>query len=114
MASSPALRFTSCAKENNKTTCNLQSPPTAAAAAAALHSTTTAAATSHAHAMMTSSVANKDNHLKEETLWSVFHKLKAVLDAPLVEKKMHQVTYDDSKRIVDMTEILPNLFIGDE
>ena len=24
------------------------------------------------------------------------------------------VTYDDSKRVVDMTEVLPNLFIGDE
>ena len=52
--------------------------------------------------------------IKEETLWSVFHKLKAVLEAPVTEKKQHQVTYDDSKRVVDMTEILPNLFIGDE
>ena len=24
------------------------------------------------------------------------------------------VTYDDSRRVVDMTEILPNLFVGDE
>ena len=57
---------------------------------------------------------NKAPESKEETLWSVFHKLKGVLDAPSVEKKAHHVTYDDSKRIVDMTEILPNLFIGDE
>ena len=26
----------------------------------------------------------------------------------------HEIRYDDSKRVVDMTEILPNLFIGDE
>ena len=24
------------------------------------------------------------------------------------------MTYDDSRRVVDMTEILPNLFVGDE
>ena len=26
----------------------------------------------------------------------------------------HEIRYDDSKRVVDMTEIIPNLFIGDE
>ena len=88
---------------------------------------------------------------KEETLWSVFHRLKAVLDTPPDEKSSlekhsghlseinsgspctrvrdryghrhstnsgrrvhHEVIYDDSKRVVDMTEIQPNLFIGDE
>ena len=48
------------------------------------------------------------------TLWSTYYEIKAVLDAPLIEKRAVRVIYDDSKRIVDMTEILPNLFIGDE
>ena len=55
---------------------------------------------------------------EEESLWPVFHKLKAVLETRPEKKAAGgsgcQVTYDDSKRIVDMTEILPNLFIGDE
>ena len=48
------------------------------------------------------------------TLWSTYHEIKAVLDAPAVEKRNIRVIYDDSRRVVDMTEIFPNLFIGDE
>lgn len=48
------------------------------------------------------------------TLWSTYHDLKAVLDAPLIEKRVVATIYDDSKRIVNMTEIFPSLFIGDE
>merc|ERR1711884_780779 len=56
-----------------------------------------------------------DTEHREESLWSLFHKLKAVLEnPPAVERKTHPVTYDDSRRVVDMTEILPNLFVGDE
>ena len=93
---------------------------------------------------------------KEDTLWTVFHRLKAVFEPPIervpssslrsvssmgaVERISpvkqsrpgngtrsgrndargatsvrvhHDIIYDDSKRVVDMTEILPNLFIGD-
>ena len=93
---------------------------------------------------------------KEDTLWTVFHRLKAVFEPPIervpssslrsvslmgaVEgispvkqskpgngtrsgrngargatsaRVHHDIIYDDSKRVVDMTEILPNLFIGD-
>ena len=89
---------------------------------------------------------NGANIQKEETLWSVFHRLKAVLETPLDDtsprktrsgyssesskhasssgsrcgrsgggggRVHHEVIYDDSKRVVDMTEIQPNLFIGD-
>ena len=81
---------------------------------------------------------------KEDTLWTVFHRLKAVFEIPIEEPSSlgsgsnqlsdgainqtgsgrtsrnggarvhHEIRYDDSKRVVDMTEILPNLFIGDE
>ena len=83
---------------------------------------------------------------REDTLWTVFHRLKAVFDVPLDDSSSHggafnssadgisnhsssgrssrnsnggarihhDIIYDDSKRVVDMTEILPNLFIGDE
>ena len=71
----------------------------------------------------------------------MFHRLKAVFDVSLDESSSHggidassnhsssgrssrnsfgsgrvhhDIIYDDSKRVVDMTEILPNLFIGDE
>ena len=82
------------------------------------------------------------NIQKEDTLWTVFHRLKAVLEVPMNDtssvescslegsgrhsdknrsgsnrvssRLRHDVIYDDSKRIVDMTEIRPNLFIGDE
>jgi hypothetical protein len=48
------------------------------------------------------------------TLWSVFHDLKSVVDKPNVERRLTPVFVDDSGRLVDMTEIFPNLFIGDE
>jgi hypothetical protein len=48
------------------------------------------------------------------SLWSVFNDLKAVVDKPTVERRMTAVFFDDSSRIVNMTEIFPNLFIGDE
>ena len=78
---------------------------------------------------------------REDTLWTVFHRLKAVFDVSSDESSLHggadassnhsssgrssrnscgsgrvhhDIIYDDSKRVVDMTEILPNLFIGDE
>ena len=79
---------------------------------------------------------------KEDTLWTVFHRLKAVFEPPIEDPSSlgsgscqmsdgasnksgrssrnggcrvhHEIIYDDSKRVVDMTEILPNLFIGDE
>ena len=85
------------------------------------------------------------NIQKEDTLWTVFHRLKAVQEVPMNDtssvescsgwsfegrgrhsdnnrsgsnrvssRLRHDVIYDDSKRIVDMTEICPNLFIGDE
>ena len=73
----------------------------------------------------------------------MFHRLKAVFEIPIDEPSSrgsvsnqmsdgainqpgggrscrngarvhHEIRYDDSKRVVDMTEILPNLFIGDE
>ena len=37
-----------------------------------------------------------------------------MLEAPVIEKRKVQTIYDDSRRIVDMTEIKPNLYIGDE
>ena len=85
------------------------------------------------------------NIQKEDTLWTVFHRLKSVLEVPMNDtsslescsgwssegggrhsnnnrsgsnrvssRLRHDVIYDDSKRVVDMTEIRPNLFIGDE
>ena len=48
------------------------------------------------------------------SLWSVFYDLKAVVDKPIVERRLTPVFIDDSSRIVNMTEIFPNLFIGDE
>lgn len=52
----------------------------------------------------------------EENLWAIYHQLKAVLDSPAAvsRRRAHSVIFDDSGRLVDMTEILPNLFIGDE
>ena len=51
---------------------------------------------------------------QEPTLWSTYHDIKAVLEAPAIEKRQVQVLVDDSKRIVDMTLIQPNLYIGAE
>lgn len=60
---------------------------------------------------MTSTNTNRGT---SPTLWSTYYEIKAVLEAPLVEKRNVAVIYDDSRRVVDMTEIKPNLFIGDE
>ena len=99
----------------------------------------------HPSSMIESTDNSYYNIQKEDTLWTVFHRLKAVLevsmnDTPSLEycfgwssegggrhsnnnrngsnrvssRLRHDVIYDDSKRIVDMTEIRPNLFIGDE
>ena len=81
---------------------------------------------------------------REDTLWSSFYRLKHVLEQPTEDgnsngsgtnqssessnshtasgrsnrnggcRVHHDIRYDDSKRIVDMSEIMPNLFIGDE
>ncbi len=48
------------------------------------------------------------------TLWSTYKDLKAVLDARSVEKRVVQVIYDDSKRVVNISEVCRNLYIGDE
>lgn len=53
------------------------------------------------------------------TLWSTYHEIKAILEAPVIEKRNVPTIYDDSRRIVDMTEINytnenTNLFIGDK
>ena len=48
------------------------------------------------------------------TLWSKYYEIKAVLEAPAIEKRNVAIIYDDSRRIVDMTQICPNLYIGDE
>ena len=61
---------------------------------------------------MSSNSTNK--HFAEPTLWSTYHDIKAVLEAPAIEKRQVQVLVDDSNRIVDMTLIKPNLYIGDE
>ena len=47
-------------------------------------------------------------------MWTVFKELHAVLQAPVIEKRVVTVLKDDSGRRVDMTEIRTNLFIGDE
>ena len=59
---------------------------------------------------MTSNYTNN----QEPTLWSTYHDIKAVLEAPAIEKRQVQVLVDDSIRIVDMTLIQPNLYIGAE
>ena len=48
------------------------------------------------------------------TLWSTYHEIRNVLDKPVIEKRVTNIIYDDSKRVVDLTEIKPNLYIGDE
>ena len=47
-------------------------------------------------------------------MWTVFRQLQAVLQTPVVEKRVVTILQDDSGRRVDMTEIRTNLFIGDE
>jgi len=48
------------------------------------------------------------------SLWNVFHDLKSIVDHPVVDKYVAPILIDDSGRLVNMTEIYPNLFIGDE
>ena len=55
-----------------------------------------------------------DRGPRSPTLWTTYHEIKAVIDVPLERKRVVQIIYDDSNRVVDMTEIAPNLFIGDE
>jgi len=47
-------------------------------------------------------------------MWPGFRELQSVLQAPSVEKRVVKLVQDDSGRLVDMTEIRNNLFIGDE
>ena len=47
-------------------------------------------------------------------MWPGFRELQCVLAAPSVEKRLAPVLYDDSGRLVDMTMVWENLFIGDE
>ncbi len=48
------------------------------------------------------------------SLWTIFHDLKSIVDQPVIEKCQAPIFIDDSGRLVNMTEIFPNLFIGDE
>ena len=47
-------------------------------------------------------------------MWPGFRELQCVLAAPSVEKRLATVLHDDSGRLVDMTRVRENLFIGDE
>ena len=47
-------------------------------------------------------------------MWTVFKELQAILQAPVIEKRVVTILKDDSGRRVDMTEIRTNIFLGDE
>ena len=47
-------------------------------------------------------------------MWPGFRELQCVLAAPCVEKRLAPVLHDDSGRLVDMTRVRENLYIGDE
>ena len=47
-------------------------------------------------------------------MWPGFRELQCVLAAPSVEKRLAPVLHDDSGRLVDMSMVRENLFIGDE
>ena len=47
-------------------------------------------------------------------MWPGFRELQSVLQTPSVQKRVTKLLQDDSGRLVDMTEIRSNLFIGDE
>ena len=47
-------------------------------------------------------------------MWPGFRELQCVLAAPSVEKRLAPVLHDDSGRLVDMTRVRENLYIGDE
>ena len=59
---------------------------------------------------------------REDTLWSKYKEIKKVLDQPrgyLLHKQAglsldSNPRYDDSGRLVDMSEVQDNLFIGSE
>ena len=47
-------------------------------------------------------------------MWPGFRELQCVLAAPSVEKRLAPLLHDDSGRLVDMSMVRENLFIGDE
>ena len=47
-------------------------------------------------------------------MWPGFRELQCVLAAPSVEKRLAPVLHDDSGRLVDMSVVRENLYIGDE
>ena len=47
-------------------------------------------------------------------MWPGFRELQCVLAAPSVEKRLAPVLHDDSGRLVDMTRVRENLYIGAE
>ena len=47
-------------------------------------------------------------------MWPGFRELQCVLAAPSVEKRLAPVLHDDSGRLVDMSMVRENLYIGDE
>ena len=47
-------------------------------------------------------------------MWPGFRELQSVMQTSSVEKRVVTTLKDDSGRLVDMTEIRDNLFIGDE
>uniref|UniRef100_A0A0K2U708 Dual specificity protein phosphatase n=2 Tax=Lepeophtheirus salmonis TaxID=72036 RepID=A0A0K2U708_LEPSM len=61
---------------------------------------------------MSYNLYNEDGH---KSLWNIVSDLKEVLATPVdLSNKQPPVLYDDSKRLVNMTEIMENLYIGDE
>ena len=63
---------------------------------------------------MSASTNNTNKRGSSPTLWSTYHEIRKVLDKPVIEKRVTNIIYDDSKRVVDLTEIKPNLYIGGE
>jgi len=47
-------------------------------------------------------------------MWTRFAEMKQVLDEPVIHKRIINQLYDDSGRLVDMTEIQTDLFIGNQ
>jgi len=63
---------------------------------------------------MSATTNNTNKRGSSPTLWSTYHEIRKVLDKPVIEKRVTNIIYDDSKRVVDLTEIKPNLYIGGE